>query len=398
MPQNSHSHYYDIIVLGGGIAGSSLLYRFLKTKAYDSQRILFIDRDFSSVPHKLISFWNDKSAWFDEFVVKEWTSLSVVSAADQTMQLDRGAFAYKSIDAYLMVKKMRAYIQSCNQVKFLNADIKQLQSDENRAEVLTDKGLFTGGIIFNTVIADAKADIADQNFIQHFKGYMIRQEEDIDAQKATIMDFRTSQEYGTCFFYCLPFSSRNLFVEYTVFSKTLLTDEAYNTAINTYLKNVLGISNYKIISEESGQIPMSNVKLMRYKNRIFTLGGAGGDIRSSTGYMFLNTQKVIDQIVAAKSYKSLINNFKPPISARHQFYDAILLNVLARESYKGHQLFSDLFARASAFRVFRFLNSESTFLDEISIMMSLRYMPFIRQLVNVCRQSFRKQYRFSSKK
>ena len=54
------------------------------------------------------------------------------------------------------------------------------------------------------------------------------------------MDFDLPQKQETRFMYLLPFSPNEALVEYTLFSKDLLEDEEYETAINDYLKEKSG--------------------------------------------------------------------------------------------------------------------------------------------------------------
>ncbi len=191
------------------------------------------------------------------------------------------------------------------------------------------------------------------------------------------MDFRTGQEQGTTFFYTLPVAENELFIEYTLFSKSLLPAAVYDQKIKSYLHDVLKIDTYEILEEEFGVIPMTDHPFKRFDGNIVHIGTAGGDTRASTGYTFTNIQKTIDQILHV--YQSAGNPFfeEENISLKHQLYDAALLNVLAKQSYEGHQLFTDLFSKVPAYRIFAFLDAETSVFQDLQIMKSLKVIPFL---------------------
>jgi lycopene beta-cyclase len=70
------------------------------------------------------------------------------------------------------------------------------------------------------------------------------------------MDFSVEQKGNTRFMYVLPTSKTEALLEYTLFSKELLSKEEYETEIQKYIEN-LGITEYEIIEKEQGNIPMT---------------------------------------------------------------------------------------------------------------------------------------------
>src|SRR5690606_39821136 len=63
---------------------------------------------------------------------------------------------------------------------------------------------------------------------------------------------------------------------------------------------------------------------------------------------------------------------------RFKFYDKIFLKVLKDENYKGEWIFQQFYDKNSAQTMFRFLDEESTFFEEIKIMQSLFSWSFIK--------------------
>ena len=91
--------------------------------------------------------------------------------------------------------------------------------------------------------------------------------------------------------YVLPTSSTEALLEYTLFSKDLLSKEEYENEIQIYTKK-LGITDYEIVEKEQGNIPMTNYKFWKHNTKnIINIGSAGGWTKASTGYTFANTIK-----------------------------------------------------------------------------------------------------------
>ena len=72
--------------------------------------------------------------------------------------------------------------------------------------------------VFNSIYEPHDATPKTIRLLQHFKGWVIETNEpSFDPNKATMMDFRVSQQHGTTFAYVLPFSATSALVEYTLF-------------------------------------------------------------------------------------------------------------------------------------------------------------------------------------
>ena len=111
------------------------------------------------------------------------------------------------------------------------------------------------------------------------------------------MDFNCDQRNDVHFFYTLPFSKNKALVETTWLSNLenhSLKD--YDLQLENYIKNNLGIKNYKIIFTEKGAIPLFN-PLIKNNKKVINIGSAGGMTRLSTGYTFLNIQEHSKYIV-----------------------------------------------------------------------------------------------------
>jgi len=192
------------------------------------------------------------------------------------------------------------------------------------------------------------------------------------------MDFRVSQQHGTTFVYIMPFSETKALVEFTLFSGKLLEPLQYDEGLKDYITKFLAVDSYKILEEEFGVIPMTNHKFPSSKGSIINIGTAGGQTKASSGYTFRFIQKHSARIV-----ENLVKRGNPFIPMhrgprRFKFYDSTLLYILKHNKLAGDKIFTKLFKKNKPQQVLRFLDNESSVVDELKIISSLPTMPFLK--------------------
>jgi len=369
----------DILICGGGLAGLSLLYRAMKAGVWTSENIIVVDRTEKKEHDKIWSFWKKGRIDFEEIIYHQWDNLFFFSNTGDKTGLQTRGYTYNSIRSIDFYQYVLPYLYQFKNITFVKADVTAVSSSNGECRLVTSEQTYTAKYLFNSVYHQPLLLKEEQYFLQHFKGWRIKTDSEIPpVSSAYLMDFRTGQEHGTTFFYTLPMAQNELFIEYTLFTKSLLQQEEYDDKIRIYLAEILKIDDYEKVEEEFGVIPMTDHVFKRFDDHIIYIGTAGGDTRASTGYTFMNTQKTISKILDA--YKQYGNPFfkDENTSLKHQLYDSTLLNVLDKGKYKGHQLFSDLFSKSPAYFIFPFLDAEASIFQDIQIMKSLRVMPFLK--------------------
>jgi len=368
----------DILICGGGLAGLSLLYRAMKLGIWEGQQIIVIDRSDKATNDKTWSFWKKEESCFEELIRHQWPQLVFYSNHGTRIPLNSGGYTYNSIRSIDFYHHVLTYLRQCPNISFVRADITSVVSSGEQCMLHTPDHSYQSTYLFNSIYHQPSARSGGQHFLQHFKGVRIKTTAQIPpVTEAWLMDFRTGQQNGTTFFYTLPMAQDELFVEYTLFSKSVLPMEEYDREIRNYIRDILQIEHYEVLEDEYGVIPMTDHLFRRFEGNIIHIGTAGGDTRASTGYTFTNTQKTVDKIL--RSFQSEGHPFfkEENIGLKQQLYDATLLHVLAKRQYDGHQLFSDLFKKAPAYRIFAFLDGETSLLQDVFIMRSLKIMPFL---------------------
>ena len=109
---------------------------------------------------------------------------------------------------------------------------------------------------------------------------------------------------------------------------------------------------------------------------ITKIGTAAGWVKGSTGYSFKHTEKKVSKII--ENLKLNFRTTKDLNNKKYQFYDAIFLKVLKDENDKGEWVFEQFYSKNSVETMFKFLDEDSSFFEELKIMQSLFSFSFIK--------------------
>jgi lycopene beta-cyclase len=205
---------------------------------------------------------------------------------------------------------------------------------------------------------------------QHFKGWFIETEADaFDVDECHMMDFRVEQHSEVRFMYVLPTSKRKALVELAIFSNEILTHSAYDAVINKYVNEQLKLSNYKILETEFGIIPMTTHDFAQNDtDKVTMIGTMAGAVKASTGYAFIRIQAHLDAVM-----RCIVNGENPRkaqvvFKKKYKLYDATMLDVLLNQKQSGADFFYQLFVDNKSDAVFRFLDEDTSLLEDIRLM------------------------------
>lgn len=369
---------YDHIIAGMGCAGLSLAVQMSAAGLTRGKKILLIDREQKNVNNRTWCFWETTPGFFEPIVHRSW-SQAWFHSKDHTALLDLHPYRYKMIrglhfNTYCMEK-----VQQDPAFDIVYDEVSAIHSDKEMAYCQAGQQVYEAPWLFNSILF-GEPGIKPGEFLllQHFKGWVIRTDKPVfDPEKATLMDFRPHQQYGTTFVYVMPFSATEALVEYTLFTPTLLEDPAYNQGLEQYIREHLGLSHWEIMEEEFGVIPMTNHRFPQQEDRVMHIGTAGGRTKASSGYTFRFIQKDTEDII--RHWKA---GGSPRRSGsgmgRFQWYDSVLLNILHHGTLPGDEIFTDLFRHNAADRILRFLDNETSIKEELKIMWSLPQWPFMK--------------------
>ncbi len=350
---------FDYIIIGGGCAGLSLAYELEINDKLKEKTLAIVETREEYKRDKTWSFWKVFNHNFDDCVIKSWNNFTI-NSPDSSHELTNEKFPYQSIDSGKFYKKINSKLSTNSNISFF----------KNLSEINSENS-----IIFNSVHEE---ELDKSKLWQHFQGIEIETPKNIfDEEIINLMDFNCDQRNDVHFFYTLPFSKNKALIETTWLSN--LEDQSlmdYDIQLENYIKNNLGIKNYKINFTEKGAIPLFYPSL-KNKDKIINIGSAGGMTRLSTGYTFLNIQehskyivKNIDNIYRAKIFN---------LGKKYQFLDNIFLKVLKDYPEKMPKIFFNMF-EAPSDTVIKFLSNKSNLIEDLLIILKMPKWIFLKKL------------------
>ncbi len=360
-----------------GCAGLSLAVHMIHSGKFSNKKILLVDKEDKQQNDRTWCFWETDAGLFESIVYKQW-SKAWFHGNEVSRLLELSPYTYKLIRGIDFYNYCLARVQQHSNFEVKGGIIRKLTNEDGKACLWINDEQIQADYIFNSILFEKPVLKKDDHYLlQHFKGWIIETEKPVFKEsEATLMDFRVSQQEGTTFVYTMPFSSTKALIEYTLFTEKLLEPAQYENGLKQYIDQFVTNDNYKIGEEEFGIIPMTNHRFPAVNGRIVNIGTAGGQTKASSGYTFRFIQKHSARIV-----DSLIKKNNPFIAkgpGRFRFYDSVLLYILKNNKVPGDKIFTDLFKKNKPQPVLRFLDNESSPLDELKIISSLPTLPFLK--------------------
>ena len=368
---------YDYIITGSGASGLMLAYRMAKDSFFDNASILIIDKEKKTSNDRTWCFWENGEGEWDELLHKSWDKILFESNIyKNTIPLQ--SYAYKMLRSGIFYDKLWNFIDTKNNIRFIEDTVVDIKASTNGAIVETLKSNYFTTKLLNSIDLNKNYTLQKKYpvLLQHFCGWFIETDKNLfDDSTATFMDFTVDQKRNTRFMYVLPISPNKALFEYTLFSKEVLTKDEYEGELLKYLATK-SITEYTITEIEQGVIPMTSYKFWEQNSKnILHIGTVGGWTKASTGYTFKNTSKKTIQLIAFLKAENDFTHFRK--KTRFWWYDLLLIDVLSSYNHLGSKLFSTLFKRNSLKNVFRFLDEETSFIEDLRIMLSMPPLRFI---------------------
>jgi lycopene beta-cyclase len=390
---------YDIIFAGSGLAGLTLALELAKRPYFSEKSILLLDRDTKQRNDRTWCFWATEGETLPPVLFKTWNRC-MFYGENVAKSLEMGSYRYnmvRGIDFYNWADQQLAQYPN---VKRIQTNIDRI--DVHAGIVHTPLGNFSAEWVFNSALTPAQLlpsastlypnpplSVLQSNaaqsknytwLLQHFSGWIIETKDAaFEPQTATLMDFRIDQKGETRFMYVLPFSETEALVEFTVFSAALCQEAEYEAETRKYIHNYLKIKDFDIKEREFGVIPMTDFDFSpNVQGRTIHIGTAGGFVKGSSGYAFKRTQRRLRHFAAAWEKTGAPDPALLRSPYRFRMYDSIMLRVLRDRSLAGKTLFSTLFRKLPASTVFRFLDEDSTFAQDLQLLNTPPAMPFTK--------------------
>ena len=137
------------------------------------------------------------------------------------------------------------------------------------------------------------------------------------------------------------------------------------------------IINYFMPTMDKSQGFSKNTAINSTKNNEINIGTAGGMTRLSTGYTFLNIQEHSKYI--RENLEKIKNKKKYTIGKKYHFLDEIFIRVLKDNPKLMPEIFFKMFEVESK-KVINFLSNKSNLLEDISVILKMPKIIFIKAL------------------
>ena len=375
------SSKFDYIIVGGGLSGLHLSYCFLNDKYFKDYSILIIDKGKSKMSDNYFSYWESGDGNWDSILKNKWNKGHFFSSKGK-VKMDFSDYSYKTLSSSKFKEYVKKNIKKNKQFKFINDTVLNIREENNGVVVVGNKRNYYSKHIFDsrlnsTTIKNIKNHTSLK---QHFVGWVVKTNKKTFNKKSFVfMDYRIRDKKSTAFTYVLPFKKDEALIEHTYFSNDECNKEVYESYIKNYLKKYYNTSDFKIIKSEAGVIPMTMYPFHKDSTKNITkIGTAGGWVKPSTGYSFKNCEKysfkILENIKNGKDFRIIPKK-------RYFFLDNILLGVLSRYNFRGETIFYRMIKRNPTKKILRFLDEESSSLDILKIIISMRSIYFVKVFI-----------------
>ena len=375
--------HYNYIFAGAGLASLMTVYKMILSEKFQDKSILLIDSDVKKSNDRTWCFWEKPNHQWKNVVSKKWKT-AFFANENQSRNLDLKPYEYnmiRSLDLYNLVFDL---IAKQKNITFVNDKIVEFKDDSNQVSLICVSENYCCDKLFNSIYNKVQTENQTKYPVlqQHFIGWFIKSEQEVfDPEIATFMDFSLKQNGNTKFLYVLPTSKTEALLEPTLFSHKHLKLEEYELEIKNYAQK-LGIKNFEIVDKEQGSIPMTSYEFWKNNTKnILNIGTAGGWTKASTGFTFYHTNKKTNELINFLKTNSDFSKFHK--KTKFWFYDLIFLDVLDKQNELGSQVFSSLLIKGNPELIFKFLNEETNFLEDIKVMLKCPTIPFLKAFLRV---------------
>lgn len=375
------NNHFDYIIIGAGAAGLHIAMAMAEDNFFKDKYIAIFDKSRKENNDKTYCYWEKTNSKWNDCVSKTW-KYAYFKDKQKTQSLNLKPYLYKKINAIDFYNYCKNKLSENASFSFYKEDVINVIDKPSKAIVATRNEEYTCGHVFDSRVKISLDTIKKKSTYinQSFIGWQIETKNTAFApERFTMMDYSLQWKNSTSFMYILPQSRTEALIEYTFFAPFTISDEKFSKQIKKYINKHLPNIEYTIKATEKGSIPMTNYCFKKHNSkRVTKIGTAGGWVKPSTGYSFKFAEKNAQYIIRQLKENKKPLGYKKPW--RFKFYDKLLLKILAHDNNKGAQLFSEMYEKTEPELLLRFMDEETSLLDELEFIKELTPWPFIRAI------------------
>jgi lycopene beta-cyclase len=381
---------FDIAILGSGAAGLSLAVE-LADNAFKDKTVLILDQEYKILNDRTWCSWINAADRYDDICIKTWKKLSFFTEDGTHLDLEIAPYRYRMIRSADFYSYCYNILSSQDRMVVVQDNAIQVTELDEVVSIQTSNQVFTAKQVFTSIIPTLPTTHKYPSVLQHFKGWIINTPQPtFTSETATFMDFRLPQTDEVRFMYVLPLDEKTALIELAVFSNKIWQQDAYDDCLNIYIKETLGIKEYKVNETEFGVIPMTTYPFYKHNTKkIFHIGTAGGAVKASSGYAFKRILAHNEAIIYCLKNNQDVSHSYHIFKPRYKHYDATFLDVILHTKYKGSRFFYSLFKSNKASEVFDFLDEKTSIFQDIKLMIGTNIPLFARSFIKAF---FKKTY------
>lgn len=352
----------SVAIAGAGLAGLSLAHA-LVDRGFAGE-ITLVDRRADPDARRTWCWWDVPDVAFARLATHRWNAWRIVDG-------DRDVLRRSTRHAYLCIRGADFY--EAVRMRLARSRVREIRDESVVAIVENPDGVVLSCASGRTIEADVAIDARGTRgptppgtLVQRFVGRFVRLADPIFTPNvATLMHFGASMDDVARFTYVLPFAADRALVEDTRFTTSGADDASQSSAIEAYVRDVLGTEIVAEDGEEAGALPLVALAPPKPTARVAFAGIAGGAIRPSSGYAFVRTQRHVAAVAEAVCNDA---PFPAIATGRYRLLDAALLAMLRGRVLAAPAFFTRLFANAPPDAMARFLSDASTLADDARLL------------------------------
>ncbi|RKR02553.1 lycopene beta-cyclase [Kushneria sinocarnis] len=360
-----------LLILGGGCAGLSLAYRLACSPA--PPRTIIIEPRHEHSDDRTWCGWALTPHPFSDLVTARWESWWI-HTAQGSQHVTGSPWPYEMLNSAAFHERTLSAIEAHPDIALWRGHrVVAIEDHADGVQVrLADGQQLQARHVVDTLPRPER--LGTPWAWQDFAGLEI-EAGGIDAtQPPDLMDFRVATPEQLDFIYRLPHAPGRALFEWTRFGRPASDPHALRASLIAHLEAQFP-GGYRIVREEMGSLPMAPPTAVSHGARVVA-GAYAGSMRAATGYAFHAIQRWADECSEA------LLKGDPPRAPRRQPWlerlDRIYMRAIEHHPGKAPEFYRQLFARAPAASVVRFLAGAPRWRDTLNIMRSLPPGPFLQ--------------------